>query len=136
ERRDVGPLDVRIEIQFAGICHSDIHTARAEWGGVQYPLDVGHEIAGVVAEVGCDVAKFAVGDRVGVGRMVISCVQSVQWEKCHEQYCLNGNIGTYSAKDVDGTITQGGYAEQIVVTEKFVLSIPDGLELDVAAPLL
>ncbi|MEP7765440.1 NAD(P)-dependent alcohol dehydrogenase [Sanguibacter sp. 25GB23B1] len=136
ERRDVGPLDVRIDIKFAGICHSDIHTARAEWGGVQYPLVVGHEIAGVVAEVGSDVTKFSVGDRVGVGCMVNSCGECVQCQKGLEQYCLKGNIGTYAATDVDGTLTQGGYAEQIVVTEKFVLNIPDGLELDVAAPLL
>ena len=136
ERRDVGPLDVRIDTKFAGICHSDIHTARGEWGGVQYPIVVGHEIAGVVAEIGSDVTKFSVGDRVGVGCMVNSCGECAQCQKGLEQYCLKGNIGTYAGTDVDGTPTQGGYSQQIVVTEKFVLNIPDGLELDVAAPLL
>lgn len=136
ERRDVGPRDVRIEIKFAGICHSDIHTARGEWGEVPYPLVVGHEIAGVVAEVGAEVTKFAVGDRVGVGCMVNSCGECEQCRKGLEQYCLAGNIQTYAGVDRDGTITQGGYSQQVVVTEDFVLHIPDALTLDVAAPLL
>jgi uncharacterized zinc-type alcohol dehydrogenase-like protein len=136
ERRDVGPNDVRIQIRFAGICHSDIHTARGEWGQVPYPLVVGHEIAGVVAEVGADVTRFAVGDRVGVGCMVNSCRECEQCAKGLEQYCLRGNIQTYAGVDRDGTVTQGGYSEQVVVTEDFVLRIPDHLDLDVAAPLL
>ncbi len=136
ERRDVGPRDVRIEIKFAGICHSDIHTARGEWGGVPYPLVVGHEIAGVVAEVGAEVTRFAVGDRVGVGCMVNSCGECEQCAKGLQQYCLKGNTQTYAGTDRDGTVTQGGYSQQVVVTEDFVLRIPDGLDLDVAAPLL
>ena len=136
ERRDVGPRDVRIDIAFAGICHSDIHTARGEWGGITYPLVVGHEIAGTVAEVGSEVTRFAVGDRVGVGCMVNSCRECEACRKGLEQYCVPGNTQTYGAVDRDGTITQGGYSQGVVVTEDFVLRIPDGLALDVAAPLL
>ena len=136
ERRDVGARDVRIDIAFAGICHSDIHTARGEWGPVPYPLVVGHEIAGVVAEVGAEVTKFAVGDRVGVGCMVNSCRECDSCAKGLEQYCLRGNTQTYAGTDRDGSVTQGGYSQQVVVTEDFVLRIPDDLDLDVAAPLL
>ena len=135
ERREVGPHDVRIDIKFAGICHSDIHTARSEWGETTYPVVVGHEIAGVVAEVGSEVTKHAVGDRVGVGCMVDSCGECVNCQKGEEQYCVKGNTGTYGGVDQDGP-TQGGYSTGIVVTEDFVLRIPDALELDVAAPLL
>lgn len=136
ERRDLGPHDVLIEIKFAGICHSDIHAARSEWGRTKYPLTPGHEIAGLVAEVGTEVTTHAVGDRVGVGCMVNSCRECDNCRNGEEQYCLKGNIGTYGVRDVDGTITQGGYSTHIVVTEDFVLRIPDGIELDVAAPLL
>jgi len=136
QRREVGPHDVRIDIKFAGICHTDIHTARSEWGPTTYPLVVGHEIAGVVAEVGSQVARHAVGDRVGVGCMVDSCRDCVNCRKGQEQFCVKGNTGTYGGVDADGEPTQGGYATGIVVTEDFVLQIPDGLELDVAAPLL
>ena len=136
DRRDVGPRDVRIDIAFAGICHSDIHTARGEWGEAPYPLVVGHEIAGVVAEIGAEVTTFAVGDRVGVGCLVNSCRDCDSCAKGLEQYCLRGSTGTYGSVDRDGTVTQGGYSEQIVVTEDFVVRIPDGLDLDVAAPLL
>ena len=136
QRREVGPRDVRIDIWFAGICHSDIHTARGEWGPVTYPIVVGHEIAGVVAEVGSQVTKHAVGDRVGVGCMVDSCRQCVNCTKGQEQYCLKGNIQTYNGTGVDGQPTAGGYSQQIVVDEDFVVRIPKGLDLDVAAPLL
>lgn len=136
ERRDLGPHDVLIDIKFSGICHSDIHTARSEWGATRYPIVVGHEIAGVVREVGAEVTKFAAGDRVGVGCMVDSCRECANCRKGLEQYCLNGNVGTYGAVDRDGRPTQGGYAQAIVVTEDFVLRIPDGLALDMAAPLL
>ncbi|GAB3280983.1 NAD(P)-dependent alcohol dehydrogenase [Kineosporia babensis] len=136
ERRDVGELDVRIDIKFSGICHSDIHTARSEWGASNYPVVVGHEIAGVVAEVGSGVTKFAVGDRVGVGCMVDSCRECESCRAGNEQYCSKGNTGTYNSIDAEGKVTQGGYAQAIVVTEDFVLRIPDSLELDVAAPLL
>jgi uncharacterized zinc-type alcohol dehydrogenase-like protein len=136
QRRAVGPKDVRIDIRFCGICHSDIHFARGEWGEIPYPAVPGHEIAGVVAEVGSDVTGFAPGDRVGVGCMVNSCRECENCLAGDEQYCLPGNTQTYGSKDRDGTITYGGYSEQVVVDEDFVLSIPDSLELDAAAPLL
>jgi len=136
ERREVGPHDVMIDIKFAGICHSDIHTVRGDWGPQQYPLVPGHEIAGIVTEVGAEVTKHKVGDRVGVGCMVNSCKECANCQKGEEQYCLKGNIGTYGAVDRDGTITQGGYSTHVVVTEDFVVTIPEGIELDVAAPLL
>ena len=135
-RRDLGPRDVLIEIKYAGICHSDIHTARGEWGPVEYPIVVGHEIAGVVAEVGADVDKHGVGDRVGVGCLVDSCRECTSCQQGLEQYCLNGNIGTYGSTGRDGKPTAGGYSTHIVVDQDFVLRIPEGVELDVAAPLL
>lgn len=138
ERRELGPKDVLIEIKYAGICHSDIHTARGEWGEIEYPLVPGHEIAGIVTEVGAEVTKHAVGDRVGVGCMVDSCGECANCEKGLEQYCLNGMTGTYNDVNKYGTgeRTQGGYSTHIVVTENFVLQIPEGLPLDKAAPLL
>lgn len=136
ERRDVGPHDVLIEIRFAGICHSDISNARSEWGPSTYPLVPGHEIAGVVTEVGSEVTRHAVGDRVGVGCMVNSCRECAPCLRGEEQYCLKGNTLTYGAVDKDGTITQGGYSTHVVVTEDFVVRIPEGLGLDEAAPLL
>ena len=136
ERRDVGPHDVLIEIKYAGICHSDIHTVRGDWGPQHYPLAPGHEIAGIVTAAGAEVTKHAVGDRVGVGCMVNSCKECANCLAGEEQYCLKGMIGTYGAVDRDGTITQGGYSTHVVVTEDFVVSIPEGIELDAAAPLL
>jgi uncharacterized zinc-type alcohol dehydrogenase-like protein len=136
ERREVGPHDVMIEIKFAGICHSDIHTVRGDWGPQQHPLVPGHEIAGIVTEIGSAVTKHAVGDRVGVGCMVNSCKECANCLQGEEQYCLKGMVGTYGAVDRDGTITQGGYSTHVVVTEDFVVTIPEGVELDVAAPLL
>ncbi len=136
DRRDVGPHDVLIEIKYCGICHSDIHHARGYWRPETYPLVPGHEIAGIVAEVGSEVTRHAVGDRVGVGCMVDSCRQCVNCRKGEEQYCLKGNTLTYGAIDKNGQRTQGGYSTHIVVTEDFVLKIPKGIELDVAAPLL
>lgn len=136
ERRVVGPHDVLIEIAFAGICHSDIHTVRGDWGPQAYPLTPGHEIAGVVTEVGSAVTKHAVGDRVGVGCMVNSCRECANCESGNEQYCTAGFTGTYGAIDRDGTVTQGGYSSHVVVVEDFVVGIPAGLALDVAAPLL
>jgi uncharacterized zinc-type alcohol dehydrogenase-like protein len=136
ERREVGPNDVRIEIAYAGICHSDIHTGRDEWGEAIYPLVPGHEIAGVVAEVGTAVTTHSVGDRVGVGCLVNSCRECEHCQQGLEQYCLNGGVGTYNSIDRDGTPTYGGYSKEIVVDEHFVLHIPDALSLDVAAPLL
>ncbi|WP_330283269.1 NAD(P)-dependent alcohol dehydrogenase [Streptomyces sp. NBC_00588] len=136
ERRAVGESDVLIDIKFAGICHSDIHQAREGWGEAIFPMVPGHEIAGVVSEVGPGVTKFAVGDRVGVGCMVDSCRECENCLAGLEQYCLKGNVGTYNALDKNGEPTYGGYSEKIVVDEAFVVRIPDGLSLDVAAPLL
>ncbi|MYZ38779.1 MULTISPECIES: NAD(P)-dependent alcohol dehydrogenase [unclassified Streptomyces] len=136
ERRPVGEFDVLIDIKFAGICHSDIHQARDGWGEGIFPMVPGHEIAGVVAEVGPGVTKFAVGDRVGVGCMVDSCRECENCRAGLEQYCLQGNTGTYNALDKNGEPTYGGYSSQVVVDENFTVRIPDGLALDVAAPLL
>ncbi len=135
-RRVVGPRDVRIDIRFCGICHSDIHFARGEWGEIPYPAVPGHEIVGVVAAVGDEVSGFAPGDRVGVGCMVNSCRECENCRAGNEQYCLAGNTQTYGSVDRDGTVTLGGYSDHVVVDQDFVLRIPDGLELDVAAPLL
>ena len=136
ERRDVREFDVLIDIHFAGICHSDIHQAREGWGEAIFPMVPGHEIAGVVSEVGSGVTKFKVGDRVGVGCMVDSCRECENCRAGLEQYCLKGNVGTYNALDKNGEPTYGGYSEKIVVDENFTVRIPDGLSLDVAAPLL
>ncbi|MFF0790963.1 NAD(P)-dependent alcohol dehydrogenase [Streptomyces spiralis] len=137
ERRAVGAYDVLIDIKFAGICHSDIHQAREGWGEAIFPMVPGHEIAGVVAEVGSGVTKYKVGDRVGVGCMVDSCRECANCKAGQEQYCTGGgNIGTYNAVGKDGRPTYGGYSQKIVVDENFVVRIPDGLSLDVAAPLL
>nr|WP_275889321.1 NAD(P)-dependent alcohol dehydrogenase [Nakamurella flavida] len=136
ERRDVGAKDVLIEIRYAGICHSDIHTVRGEWGPISYPQVVGHEIVGVVTEVGPEVTLHQVGDRVGVGCMVNSCRECDNCLAGMEQYCLNGNTGTYAATDKDGTTTQGGYSTHVVVVEDFVLKVPEAIPYEKAAPLL
>ncbi|WP_313023421.1 NAD(P)-dependent alcohol dehydrogenase [Mobilicoccus sp.] len=136
ERRDVGPDEVRIAIKFAGICHSDIHTVRSEWGTVSYPIVVGHEIAGVIEEVGENVTSFAVGDHAGIGCFVDSCRECENCKAGLDNYCLNGSIGTYNAVGRDGEPTAGGYSEQIVADARYVLHIPENLPLDEAAPLL
>ncbi|WP_330306937.1 MULTISPECIES: NAD(P)-dependent alcohol dehydrogenase [unclassified Streptomyces] len=136
ERREVGEFDVLIDIKFAGICHSDIHQAREGWGEAIFPMVPGHEIAGIVSEVGPGVTRFQVGDRVGVGCMVDSCRECENCKAGLEQYCTGGNVGTYNAVGKDGEPTYGGYSEKIVVDENFTVRIPDGLSLDVAAPLL
>ncbi|MBE7189566.1 NAD(P)-dependent alcohol dehydrogenase, partial [Jatrophihabitans endophyticus] len=126
----------RIKIAFAGICHSDIHTGRGEWGEVNYPLVPGHEIAGVVEEVGSEVTKFSVGDHAGVGCMVSSCGHCENCTNDMEQFCTDGGmVGTYDGV-LDGKPTAGGYSQQIVVDENYTLHIPDGIPLDEAAPLL
>jgi uncharacterized zinc-type alcohol dehydrogenase-like protein len=136
ERREVGEFDVLIDIKFAGICHSDIHQAREGWGEAIFPMVPGHEIAGVVEAVGSGVTKFAVGDHVGVGCLVDSCRECENCEAGLEQYCLKGGVGTYNALDKNGEPTYGGYSEKVVVDENYTVRIPDGLALDVAAPLL
>jgi alcohol dehydrogenase (NADP+) len=135
-RRPVGEHDVLIEIKYAGICHSDIHQARDGWVEGIFPMVPGHEIAGIVTEVGDGVTKFAVGDRVGVGCMVDSCRECENCKAGLEQYCTGGMVGTYNALDKSGEPTYGGYSTHIVVDEAFTLRIPDGLSLDIAAPLL
>ncbi|WP_256788183.1 NAD(P)-dependent alcohol dehydrogenase [Frankia sp. AvcI1] len=136
ERRELRERDVLIDIKFAGICHSDIHQAKEEWGRGTYPLVPGHEIAGVVAAVGPAVTKYAVGDRVGVGCFVDSCGECEACEADEEQYCLKGAVPTYNGKGYDGEITYGGYSQSVVVTEHFVVRIPEALPFDAAAPLL
>ncbi|MEW1693673.1 MULTISPECIES: NAD(P)-dependent alcohol dehydrogenase [unclassified Streptomyces] len=135
-RRPVGEHDVLIDIKYAGICHSDIHQARNGWGEGIFPMVPGHEIAGVVAEVGPGVTKFAVGDRVGVGCMVDSCRECENCKAGLEQYCSEGNVGTYNAIGKDGEPTYGGYSTHVVVDENYTLRIPEGIALDEAAPLL
>jgi uncharacterized zinc-type alcohol dehydrogenase-like protein len=135
-RRELDQSDVLIEIKYCGICHSDIHHAHAEWGEEKYPLVPGHEIAGVVLEIGSNVKKYKIGDHVGVGCMVDSCRECANCLKGEEQFCLKGNTGTYAKIDKYGERTLGGYSTHIVVTEDFVLKIPDSISLDIAAPLL
>lgn len=136
QRRALGPKDVAIKIHYCGVCHSDIHTIRGDWGKIQYPQIVGHELAGEVVAVGSSVSKFNVGSRVGVGTMVDSCRHCPECDRGSENYCENGNMQTYGSKDRDGSITQGGYSKFVVVDEDFVLSIPPSIDLAEAGPLL
>lgn len=136
ERRELRPDDVLIDIKYSGICHSDIHSAYGEWGGGIFPMVPGHEIAGIVKAVGSEVTRFAVGDRVGVGCFVDSCGECECCLKGEEQYCTKGVVQTYNSLDYDGNPTYGGYSQSIVVTERFVVRIPDALPLDAASPLL
>lgn len=136
-RRDPREDDVVIEILFSGVCHSDIHSAYNDWGGATYPMVPGHEIIGRVVHVGKSVTKFAVGDLAGVGCMVDSCQHCSACEQGFEQYCEEGNTLTYNDTDRhDGLPTFGGYSDKIVVTEKFVVKVPEGIDLRGAAPLL
>jgi uncharacterized zinc-type alcohol dehydrogenase-like protein len=136
ERRALGPKDVAIKLHYCGVCHSDIHTIHEDWGKVQFPQIVGHELAGEVVGVGSSVSKFVAGARVGVGTMVNSCRHCSECQSGHENYCLNGNTQTYASKDRDGSITQGGYSTFVVVDEDFVINIPPTMDLAVAGPLL
>jgi uncharacterized zinc-type alcohol dehydrogenase-like protein len=136
QRRDVGAHDVRIEILFCGVCHSDLHQVRDEWGGSIFPMVPGHEIVGRVVEVGSHVKGFKAGDLAGVGCMVNSCQHCPECNEGLEQYCDEGFVGTYGAQDRDGTVTYGGYSNQVVVTEKFVLHVSEKLDLARVAPLL
>ncbi len=137
DRRNPRPDDVVIEILYCGVCHSDLHNVRNDWGNAQYPMVPGHEIVGRVLEVGPEVTRFKAGDRVGVGCLIESCRHCKACGKGWEQYCENGATYTYNHDDpVDGTRTYGGYAEKVVVAEHFVLKVPDVLDLAGAAPLL
>lgn len=136
-RRDLRADDVHVKILYCGVCHSDIHQARDEWGGSMYPMVPGHEIIGEVVAVGPDITKFKAGDRVGVGVMVDSCCSCKNCNRDMEQYCVEGMTGTYNAMERDGvTIAQGGYSSQIVVKERFVLNVSEKLDPAAAAPLL
>ena len=138
ERRQPGPHDVQIDIAFCGVCHSDLHTVRAEWGGTLYPCVPGHEIVGHVSAVGAEVKDFSIGQTVGVGCMVASCQHCHACDEGLEQYCENGFVGTYNGKTADPPgHTLGGYSQRIVVDEKFVLRIrhPEA-QLPAVAPLL
>jgi uncharacterized zinc-type alcohol dehydrogenase-like protein len=137
ERRDPRPDDVVIDILYCGVCHSDLHAARNDWGWTTYPIVPGHEIIGRVRAVGAAVTRFKAGDAVGVGCLVDSCRHCQPCEHGEEQYCQNGFTGTYGGTDRhDGRPTQGGYSDQIVVSDRFVLKVPDSLDLQGAAPLL
>lgn len=137
ERRALREDDVQVKILFCGVCHSDIHQARDEWGGSMYPMIPGHEIVGEVIGVGPSVVKYKLGDMVGVGVMVDACCACKNCNNDQEQYCEEGMTGTYNGLERDGvTIAQGGYSSQIVVKERFVLSISKKLDLAGAAPLL
>jgi uncharacterized zinc-type alcohol dehydrogenase-like protein len=137
ERREPGPHDVQIDILFCGVCHSDLHTARAEWEGTVFPVVPGHEIVGRVTRVGTHVKNFSAGMMVGVGCMVDSCQQCPSCAEGLEQYCETGFTGTYNSPDAHSNgVTYGGYADKIVVDEKFVLHISDKLDPAAASPLL
>jgi uncharacterized zinc-type alcohol dehydrogenase-like protein len=136
-RREVGATDIKIEIHFCGVCHSDIHQVKNEWGGTNYPIVPGHEIVGRIIEVGHSVSKFKVGELAGVGCLVDSCRECDNCKKGLEQFCRNGSTGTYNSKDkISGGFTFGGYSNQIVVSQEFVLHISDNLPLANVAPLL
>ena len=137
ERRALRPADVQIDILYTGVCHSDLHMARNDWHGSQYPVVPGHEIVGRVTAVGDSVAKFKVGDLAAVGCLVDSCQDCASCAEGLEQYCEKGFVGTYNGKDkVSGEPTYGGYSPSIVVTESFVLHVPENLDLKAVAPLL
>src|SRR5271170_3900817 len=136
ERRELREHDVAIDIKFCGICHSDIHQVRDEWGGSTFPMVPGHEIAGVITAVGKKVTKFKVGDRAGVGCFVDSCRTCEHCRRGLEQYCTVHTVWTYNGQDKDGVPTMGGYSDKIVVDENYVLRMSEGLPLDACAPLL
>ena len=136
ERREPGPRDVAIDILYCGICHSDIHQARDEWGNSIYPMVPGHEIVGRVVQVGADVTRFRVGDIAGVGCFVDSCRQCARCREGLEQYCEGHLVATYNGRDHAGDPTFGGYSSSIVVDEDYTLRIPPGMAPDGAAPLL
>ncbi len=136
ERRELREQDVAIDIKFCGICHTDIHQARGEFADSIFPMVPGHEIAGVVTAAGSRVTKLRIGDKVGVGCMVDSCRTCAECRQGLEQYCAVSPIWTYNCRDKDGTPTMGGYSDNIVVDENYVLRMPENLPLDACAPLL
>jgi uncharacterized zinc-type alcohol dehydrogenase-like protein len=137
ERRELGAHDVSLDIKYSGICHSDIHQVREEWGPALFPMVPGHEIAGIVSRIGSAVTKFKVGDRIGVGVFVDSCRKCTSCLKGLQQYCIEGMTGTYNQLERDGkTPAMGGYSNIMVINEDYAVSIPENLSLDGVAPLL
>ena len=137
QRRSVGPKDVRIEIDYCGVCHTDLHFVNNDWGMSEYPVVPGHEIVGKVSEIGSQVTKFTEGDLGAIGCMVYSCGNCSSCENGYEQYCLQGFTATYNSPTEDpGGITYGGYSKAIVADESFILQIPDSLAIEGTAPLL
>lgn len=137
DRRELRPNDVALEIHYAGICHSDIHQAREEWGPAIFPMVPGHEIAGIVTAVGANVTKFKIGDRIGVGVFVDSCRKCGPCLAGLQQYCDEGMTGTYNGYERDGkTVAMGGYSDKFVIDEKYAVTIPANLDLSGVAPLL
>lgn len=137
ERRSPGPEDVHFQILYCGVCHSDVHQVRDEWGGSIFPMVPGHEIVGKVVKTGANVKKFKTGDLVAVGCLVDSCRECENCKQGMEQYCVNGPVGTYNSHEKDGkTPTYGGYSDQMVVDQDFVLRVPSNLPLQGVAPLL
>jgi len=137
ERRDLRETDVALDISYAGICHSDIHQAREEWGAAIFPMVPGHEIAGIVTEIGPKVTKFKVGDRIGVGVFIDSCRKCENCKNGNQQYCLDGMTGTYNEYERDGkTVALGGYSNKFVIDQDYAVHIPENLDLAGVAPLL
>jgi len=136
-RRELRPADVAVAIEYAGICHSDIHQAREEWGPAIFPMVPGHEIAGIVSAIGSAVTKFKVGDRIGVGVFIDSCRECSSCKAGLEQYCTQGMTGTYNGYERDGkTVAQGGYSDSFVVDQDYAVKIPSNLDMAGVAPLL
>ncbi len=137
QRREVGTNDIEIDILFCGVCHSDLHTAKNDWGGTKYPSVPGHEIVGKITKIGANVSQFKIGDLAAVGCLVDSCRECENCKQDLEQYCKNGMVGTYNGRDkhLDGH-TFGGYSEKVVVDENYVLKVPGNLDLAAVAPLL
>ncbi|MBB4034256.1 putative zinc-type alcohol dehydrogenase-like protein [Dysgonomonas hofstadii] len=137
QRREVTPKDIEIEILYCGVCHSDLHTARNDWGGTIYPVVPGHEIVGRITSIGSEVTKFKVGDIAAVGCLVDSCGECDSCKHDLEQFCRNGYTGTYNSHDKHlGGVTYGGYSERVIVDEHFGLKVPENLDLAAVAPLL
>ena len=137
ERRDLRPRDVALDIAYAGICHSDIHQAREEWGSALFPMVPGHEIVGTVTAIGKKVTKFAISEKIGVGVFIDSCRTCVNCAKGLEQYCVEGMTGTYNTLERDGkTVAYGGYSNTFVIDEDYAVHVPSNLDMAGVAPLL
>lgn len=137
QRRNIGAHDVALDIAFAGICHSDIHQVREEWGPAIFPMVPGHEIVGTVSEIGTEVTKFKVGDRIGVGVFIDSCRTCASCLAGLQQYCEEGMTGTYNTLERDGkTVAYGGYSNNFVINQDYAVHIPDNLDMAGVAPLL